>query len=75
MNVTQRLYDTRLKMITSDNNLHPLYFFRSIDLIRSRKTKYPKYDTFYLKNDCACDEERYLDCGICKPDCGKYGMQ
>ena len=49
MNVTQRLYDTRLKMITSDNNLHPLYFFRSIDLIRSRKTKYPKYDTFYLK--------------------------
>ena len=48
MNGTQRLYDTRLKMITNDNNLQRLYFFRSIDLIRSRKTMYPKYETFYL---------------------------
>ena len=49
MNINQRLYDTRLKMITSDNNINPSYFFQSIDLIRSRKTMYPLYQTFYLR--------------------------
>ena len=51
MNFTQRLYDTRLKMISSDNNLNPSYFFQSIDLIRSRKTNYPLYKLFYLKKN------------------------
>ena len=51
MNITQRLYDTRLKMVSSDNNLNPSYFFQSIDLIRARKTKYPLYKLFYLKKN------------------------
>ena len=51
MNFIQRLYDTRLKMISSDNNLNPSYFFQSIDLIRSRKTNYPLYKLFYLKKN------------------------
>ena len=49
MNINQRLYDTRLKMI--NNNLNPFYFLQSIDLIRSRKTMYPLYQTFYLKKN------------------------
>ena len=49
MNGTQRLYDTRLKMITNENYLQPRFFFRSLDLIRARKTMYPKYEKFYLK--------------------------
>jgi len=49
MNITQRLYDTRLKMISSDNNLHPFYFFQSIDVIRARKTVYPLFQPFCLK--------------------------
>ena len=51
MNFTQRLYDTRLKMISSDTNLNPSFFFQSIDLIRSRKTNYPLYKLFYLKKN------------------------
>ena len=51
MNITQRLYDTRLKMVSSDNNLNPSYFFQSIDLIRARKTNYPLYKLFYLKKN------------------------
>ena len=49
MNITQRLYDTRLKMISSDNNLHPFFFFQSIDVIRARKTVYPLFQPFCLK--------------------------
>ena len=49
MNITQRLYDTRLKMISSDNNLHPSFFFQSIDVIRARKTVYPLFQPFCLK--------------------------
>ena len=49
MNITQRLYETRFKMITSDQHLDPFYFLKNIDLIRSRKTMYPMYKTFYLK--------------------------
>ena len=51
MNFTQRLYDTRLKMISSDTNLNPAFFFQSIDLIRARKTNYPLYKLFYLKKN------------------------
>lgn len=47
MNITQRLYDTQMKMITNDIN--PLFFYQSIGLINSRKTMYPLYKTFYLK--------------------------
>ena len=47
MNITQRLYDTQMKMITNDIN--PSFFYQSIGLINSRKTKYPLYKTFYLK--------------------------
>ena len=49
MNITQRLYETRFKMITSDQHLDPFYFLKNIDLIRSRKTMYPMYKRFYLK--------------------------
>ena len=49
MNINQRLYDTRLKMVTNGYNLHPFHFFKNIDLIRQRKTMYPMYQTFYLK--------------------------
>ena len=49
MNITQRLYDTRLKMISSDNNFHPSFFFQSIDVIRARKTVYPLFQPFCLK--------------------------
>jgi hypothetical protein len=49
MNITQTLYDTRLKMISSDNNLHPFFFFQSIDVIRARKTVYPLFQPFCLK--------------------------
>ena len=49
MNFTQRLYDTRLKMFPSDNNLNPSSFFQSIDLIRARKTNYPLYQIYYLR--------------------------
>ena len=51
MNINQRLYDTRLKLKVNAHNLHPLLFFKSIDLIRSRKTKYPMYQTFYMKTN------------------------
>lgn len=51
MNITQRLYDNHIKMFSSDNNLHPSYFFQSIDLIRSRKTMYPLYQIFCLKKN------------------------
>lgn len=51
MNIAQRLYDTHIKMFNSDNNLHPSYFFQSIDLIRSRKTMYPLYKIFCLKKN------------------------
>lgn len=47
MNITQRLYDTQMKMITNDIN--PSFFYQSIGLINSRKTMYPLYKTFYLK--------------------------
>jgi len=47
MNITQRLYDTQMKMITNDIN--PSFFYQSIGLINSRKTMYPSYKTFYLK--------------------------
>ena len=49
MNINQRLYDTRLKMITSDIYADPFYFLKNIDLIRARKTMYPMYKIFYLK--------------------------
>ena len=51
MNINQRLYDTRIKFKTNAYNLEPLLFFKSIDLIRSRKTMYPMYQTFYKKNN------------------------
>ena len=47
MNITQRLYDNQMKMITNDIN--PSFFYQSIGLINSRKTMYPLYKTFYLK--------------------------
>ena len=50
MNINQRLYDTRLKMVTNEYLLHPIHFFKSINLIRERKTMYPMYQTFYLKS-------------------------
>jgi hypothetical protein len=50
MNINQRLYDTRLKMVTNEYLLHPIHFFKNIDLIRERKTMYPLYQTFYLKS-------------------------
>ena len=55
MNITQRLYDNHIKMFSSDNNLHPSYFFQSIDLIRSRKTMYPLYQIFCLKKKQAAN--------------------
>ena len=47
MNITQRLYDNQVKMITNDIN--PSFFYKSIGLINSRKTIYLLYKTFYLK--------------------------
>ena len=36
-------------MLTNDYNLNHFHFFKSIDLIRARKTMYPMYQTFYLR--------------------------
>jgi hypothetical protein len=37
-------------MVTNEYLLHPIHFFKNIDLIRERKTMYPLYQTVYLKS-------------------------
>ncbi len=49
MNNTQRLYDLGYSTIIGAKKLNPFCYFKSLQLIKERKTQYPSFDKFNIK--------------------------
>ena len=49
MNNSQRLYDLGYSTVIGYKQLNPFCYFKSLQLIKERKTQYPSFDKFNLK--------------------------
>ncbi len=49
MKAEQKLYDAGFNTITGVQQLNPFPYFRSLQLIATRKTQYPSFDKFNIK--------------------------
>jgi hypothetical protein len=51
MNNTQRMYDLGYSTVIGAKQLNPFCYFKSLQLIKERKTQYPSFDRFNLKRN------------------------
>ena len=51
MNTAQKFYDSAFTTISGSQKLNPFFYFKSLQLIGSRKTQYPSFDRFIIKRE------------------------